>query len=70
MMEYKLISATLLGMDTAKTVDLLEGMFGVDLPTRDDEDDDKEEEVDSVTGEEEEHLPEMGTTTQSSCPIS
>ena len=34
-------------------------MFGVDLPTKNDEDYDGE--VESVTSEEEEHLPEMGT---------
>ena len=51
------ISATLAGTNTAKIVDLLEGTFGVDLPTRDDEDDDNE--VESITSEEEEHLPKM-----------
>ena len=53
------ISATLVGTNTAKIVDLLEGTFGVDFP-KDDEDDD--EEVESVTSEEEEHLPQTGMT--------
>ena len=53
------ISATLLGTNTAKIFNLLEGTFGVDFP-KDDEDDD--EEVESVTNKEEEHLPETGMT--------
>ena len=50
------IFATLAGTNTAKIVDLLEGMFGVDIPTICDK------EVESITNEEEKHLPEMGTT--------
>ena len=50
------ISATLVGTNTAKVIDLLEGTFGVNHPTRDDEDK-------PVTGEEKEQLPKMGSTT-------
>ena len=57
------ISATPVGTNTAKVIDLLEGTFDVDLPTRDNDDNDKEEEVEPLTGEEEEHLPKVGTTT-------
>ena len=59
----QIISATLVGTNTSRVVDLLEGMFGVDLSTRDDEDDHDEEEVEPIISEEEEHLPEVGTTT-------
>ena len=53
------ISTTLVGTNTAKIVDLLEGTFSVDFP-EDDEDDD--EETESVTSEEEDHLPLTGMT--------
>ena len=49
------ISATLVGTNTTKLFDLLEGTFGVDLPKDD-------EEVESVSEEEEEHLPQTGMT--------
>ena len=39
------ISAFLSGTNTTKVIDLLEGTFGVDLPTRDNKDNDNEEEV-------------------------
>ena len=58
----QIISITLVRTNTAKIVDLLEGMFGVDLPARDDNDD-NEEEVESIISEEEDQLPEVGTTT-------
>ena len=58
------ISATLVGTNTAKVTDQLEGMFSVDLPTRDDVDNkDDDEQAEPVTGEEEGHLTEVGTTT-------
>ena len=48
-------SATLLGTNTAKILDLLEGTFGVDLLSKDEEDD---VEVESDSEEEEqEQLP-------------
>ena len=50
------ISTTLAGTNTAKIIDLLEGTFGVDFPQDDDE------KVESVTSEEEEHLPQTGMT--------
>ena len=53
------ISATLVGTNTAKIFNLLEGTFGVDFP-KDEEDD--YEEVEYVTSEEEEHLPQTGMT--------
>ena len=53
------ISATLVGTNTAKIVNLLEGTFGVDLPKNDKDD---YEEAESVTNEEEEHLPQTGAT--------
>ena len=52
------ISATLAGTNTAKIIDLLEDTFGVNLP-KDDEDGN---EVESITREEEEHLPQTGMT--------
>ena len=52
------ISTTLVGTNTTK---VLEGMFGVILPARDEE---EEEEVEHVIGGEEEQLPEVGTITQ------
>ena len=53
-----MISATLVGTNTTKIFDLLECTFDVDFP-KDDENDD---EVESVSEEEEEHLPQTGMT--------
>ena len=53
------LSATLAGTNTAKILNLLEGTFGVDLPSKDEEDD---VEVESDSKEEEEELLQTGTT--------
>ena len=58
MMQYKPFLPLLQETILPKILDLLEGSFGVDLP-KDDEDD---VEVESVSEEEEEHLPQTGTT--------
>ena len=54
------LSATLAGTNTAKILDLLEGTFGVVLPSKDEEDDVDMESVSEE--EEEEQLPQTGMT--------
>ena len=53
------LSATLAGTKTAKILDLLEGTFGVDILSKNEED---KVEVESASVEEEEQLPQTGTT--------
>ena len=54
------LSTTVAGNKTAKILNLLEGTFGIDLPSKDEEDD---VEVESDSKEEEEkQLPQVGTT--------
>ena len=56
------LSTTLAGTNTAKILDLLKGIFGMDLLSKDEEDD---VEVESDSEEkEEEQLPQTGTTSQ------
>ena len=54
------LGATLVGTNTAKICDLLEGTFGMDLLSKDE---DNDFEVESASDEEEEEqLPQTGTT--------
>ena len=56
------MSGTLAGTNTTKIFDLLEGTFGVDFPKDDDE-------VESVSEEEEEDLPQTGTTSHAAAQL-